>query len=157
MHTLENDTTITIESYKIENYKTRKNPYEGHYLHYNTTLYKETKPLNFIKGDYLIKTNQSAFRYLIETLEPQAPDSFFNWNFFDTILQQKEHFSPYVWEDKAQQLLLNNEGLKIKFEAKKQNDKVFANNWYAQLDWLHKQSENYEKAHLQHPIYRVVN
>ncbi|WP_418603118.1 M14 family metallopeptidase [Hwangdonia sp.] len=155
MHTLKNDTTLTVESYKIEDYKTRQQAYEGHYPHYNVSVALKTENIRFRKGDYLIKTNQPSFRYIIETLEPQAPDSFFSWNFFDTILQQKEGFSPYVWEDKAQELLSNNEPLKMAFETKKQNDKAFANNWYAQLDWLHKQSENYEKAHLQYPVYRI--
>ncbi|MFD1614921.1 M14 family metallopeptidase [Gelatiniphilus marinus] len=152
-----NETTLTVESYKIKDYKTRQHPYEGHYPHYNVSVISNTENITFRKGDYYIKTNQPSFKYIIETLEPQAHDSFFNWNFFDTILQQKEGFSPYVWEDKAVELINNNKKLKMEFEAKKQNDKAFANNWYAQLDWLHKQSDNYEKAHLQYPVYRVAN
>ncbi len=151
----EKDTTLTVEAYKIDSYETRKNPYEGHYLHYNTKVTTETKELTFKAGDYLIQTDQPALRYLLETLEPQAPDSFFNWNFFDTILQQKEGFSPYVWEDKAALLLKMNPQLQIQFNLKKSLNKDFADNWYAQLDWLHKQSKNYETAHMQYPVYRV--
>jgi hypothetical protein len=156
MHSLKGDSTFTVESYKIEDYKTRQQAYEGHYPHYNVSITSKTENLIFRKGDYLIKTAQPSFRYIIETLEPQALDSFFNWNFFDTVLQQKEGFSPYVWEDKALELLNENEQLKATFEAKKQSDKTFANNWYAQLDWIFKQSKNYEKAHLQYPVYRVL-
>ena len=155
MTQFEKDTTLTVETYKIESYETRKGPYEGHYLHYNTQVKAETKELSFRAGDYLIHTNQTALRYLLETLEPQGPDSFFNWNFFDTILQQKEGFSPYVWEDKAALLLKMNPQLQIKFNLKKSFNKDFANNWYAQLDWLHKQSENYETVHMQYPVYRI--
>jgi len=155
MTQFKNDTTLTVESYKIDNYNTRNQAYEGHYQHYNTKVISTQKEVSFNKGDYYIKTNQPAFRYLLETLEPQAPDSFFNWNFFDTILQQKEGFSPYVWEDMALQLLENNTDLKTAFEAKKQSEEAFANNWYAQLDWIHQQSAYYEKAHLQYPVYRV--
>ena len=157
MTMIKKDTLITVESYKIANYKTKQIPYEGHYLHYNTTLEKTEKSIHFFKGDYIIKTNQNAIRYLMETLEPQAPDSFFNWNFFDTILQQKEGFSPYVWEDKALEILSKKPKLQIAFNTKKSYDKDFANNWYAQLDWLHKQSVYYEKAHMQYPIYRITN
>ncbi|MBJ6368309.1 M14 family metallopeptidase [Snuella sedimenti] len=149
------DTTLTVESYKIQSFETKKAPYEGHYSHYNTEITKEEKEITFSKGDYIISTKQYAFRYLLETLEPQAFDSFFNWNFFDTILQQKEGFSPYVWEDKALKLLNDNPGLKEAFEHRKKDLTEFNNNWYAQLDWLHKQSEHYEKAHLQYPVYRV--
>ncbi len=153
--TLEKDTTIPVQVYHINDYKSRKTPYEGHYLHYKTTIKKSNKDISFKKGDIIISTDQKGVRYLIETLEPEAPDSFFNWNFFDTILQQKEGFSPYVWEDKAKELLNKNEELRIRFEKKKK-DTLFANNWYAQLDWLHKQSNNYEKVHMRYPVYRVL-
>jgi hypothetical protein len=149
------DTTLTVESYRIVDYKTRTNAYEGHYPHYNINLSVESKPITFRKGDYLVSTNQSGIRYLIETLEPQAADSFFSWNFFDTILQQKEGFSPYVFEDTAKQLLDNNAKLKAEFDAKKENEERFAANWYAQLNWLFEHSNHYEKAHLQYPIYRL--
>ena len=150
-----NDTIINVEVYKIGAYETRKSPYEGHYAHYNTNVNSSNEKIAFRKGDYLITTNQKAIRYLLETLEPTAPDSFFNWNFFDTILQQKEGFSPYVWEDKAEELLKGNKKLQMEFNVKISYDDDFANNWYAQLDWLHKQSKHYEKAHLQYPVYRL--
>lgn len=155
MQQLQKDSTITVESYKIESYETRQRAYEGHYSHYNTDVKRENIEVSFRKGDYIIPLDQNAVRYLLETLEPEAPDSFFNWNFFDTILQQKEGFSPYVWEDKAIELLANNPELKEQFDIKKQTDESFANNWYSQLDWLHKQSPNYEKAHLRYPVYRL--
>ena len=41
--------------------------------------------IQFYKGDYVVPTSQFAKRYLLETLEPTAADSFFNWNFFDSI------------------------------------------------------------------------
>ena len=155
MYALQSDSTITIESYKIEDYKTRQHPYEGHYLHSNVEVSSKTETLNFRKGDFIIKTAQPSIRYIIETLEPQAPDAFFNCIFFGTILQQKEEFSPYVWEDKALELLNKTPEVKTAFKAKKQTDKAFTENWYAQLDWLHKKSKNYEKAHLQYPIFRI--
>jgi len=149
------DTVITAEVYKIETYETVKTPYEGHYLHYNTEVSSKTEDIKVKKGDYIAKTEQEGVRYLVETLEPTATDSFFNWNFFDAILQQKEGFSPYVWEDKAELFLNENPALKKEFETKKENDSNFANNWYAQLDWIHKQSPNYETSHLRYPIVRV--
>jgi hypothetical protein len=152
---IEKDTIIQVGAYRIENYKTRQNPYEGHYPHYDTATSTSNIEIAFQKGDIIVSTNQPAMRYLIETLEPSATDSFFNWNFFDTILQQKEGFSPYVWEDKAQMLLKMNPKLQIEYNLKKSYNKDFAENWYAQLEWLHKNSPHYEKAHLRYPIYRL--
>ena len=155
MTPLEKDSIIFVESYKIETFETRTSPYEGHYQHYNTKVSSKTESIAFKKGDLIVNTNQNGIRYLIETLEPTAPDSFFNWNFFDTILQQKEGFSPYVWEDLALDILAKNPKLKANFDALKASDNNFNNNWYMQLDWLHKHSDHYEKAHLQYPVYRI--
>ncbi|WP_025742318.1 M14 family metallopeptidase [Aquimarina pacifica] len=153
-HVLEKDSSATVEVYYIEEFKSRDTPYEGHFLHYDTSIKKNVQTVRLSKGDIIVYTNQKGCRYLIETLEPEAPDSFFNWNFFDTILQQKENFSPYVWEDKAYDLLRSNDTIRLEFEEKRK-DTSFANNWYKQLDWLHKQSNHYENAHMRYPVYRI--
>ncbi len=153
---LKKDTIISIESYQIANYKTTEKPYEGHYLHHNTEITKTNIDQQFKKGDLYISTDQKGFRYLIETLEPEAPDSFFNWNFFDTILQKKEGFSPYVFEDLAIEILNENSKLKADFEQLKIKDVDFANNWYAQLNYIYKNSKYNEKAYLKYPVSRVV-
>ncbi|MDC8006134.1 M14 family metallopeptidase [Aureisphaera galaxeae] len=152
---IQKDTTYRVQVYRIKNYESRRSPYEGHYQHYNTEVEMFEEEMQVTKGDYILNTQQPGIRYILETLEPTAPDSFFNWNYFDTILQQKEGFSPYVWEDKALALLAENPDIKAEFEAKKASDESFASNWWAQLDWLHKQSEHYEKSHLRYPIVRV--
>ncbi|WP_019039308.1 M14 family metallopeptidase [Psychroflexus tropicus] len=151
------DTVMQVEQYKIEGFKTRSSAYEGHYLHSNTKVSAKTLDKTVRQGDVFVEVDQPGMRYIIETLEPIAVDSFFNWNFFDSILQQKEGFSPYVFEDLALEILKNDDALKLRFEEKKKKDTDFANNWYAQLDWIHKQSKYYEYAHLTYPIVRVLN
>ncbi|RRQ47925.1 hypothetical protein DZC72_15345 [Maribacter algicola] len=152
----EKNTLKNVESYTIESFKTANRPYEGHYPHYDTKVSSAMESIPIEAGDILVPAHQEGIRYLLETLEPGAVDSFFNWNFFDTILQQKEGFSPYVFEDTALAMLQNDSVLRQEFESKKQNDTEFSENWYAQLDWLFKRSELYEKAHNQYPIYRVL-
>ena len=156
MKPLLKDTLISVESYKITDYKTVKNPYEGHYLHYETAVSKKTETLRFKKGDYLVPTKQIGVKFLLETLEPEAIDSYFNWNEFDGILGQKEYFSDYVFEDTAAELLRNNKALKAAFEMKKAVEKDFAENGAAQLEWVYKNSEYYEGTVNQYPIYRIL-
>ena len=151
-----NDTLIEVESYKIADYKTAKNAYEGHYPHNSTIVNKSIVKLQFYKGDYLIFTEQKGVKFLLETLEPEAIDSYFNWNFFDTILQQKEGYSDYVFEDLANDYLNKNLNLRVQLQEKIKSDKAFATNPEAQLEWVHKNSIYYEKAHLQYPVYRVL-
>jgi len=151
----EKDTTLVVETIHVDNYKTRTSAYEGHYLHYNTSIKIDSIAVHFYKGDLYIPVNQKGARYLMETLEPEATDSFFNWNFFDTVLQQKEGYSGYVFEDVAEQILKENTFIKDAFEAKKAADKDFAKNPRAQLNFIYKRSLHYEKAHLLLPIYKA--
>ena len=125
-------------------------------MHHNTTVKTTTKTIHFKKGDIYIPTKQNGIRYIIETLEAEATDSFFNWNFFDTVLQQKEGFSPYVFEDSALELLQNDSVLRGEFQLRKEQDLKFSENWYTQLEWLFEKSKYYEKAHMQYPVYRVL-
>jgi hypothetical protein len=153
---LKQDTEMTVESYRIGTYETSKYPYEGHYPHNNVQVGATTRKVLFHKGDFVIDTQQPGVKYIIEMLEPQGTDSFFAWNFFDAILQQKEYFSAYVFEDTAAQLLKSNPALRAEFDTKKLDDKVFAWNAEAQLDWIYTHSEYYEKSHMEYPVYRVM-
>ncbi len=155
VETMVKDSTLQAEVYHIKNYSTASEAYEGHYPHYNTQVRTVSELIQLHQGDYLIATNQPGIRYILETLEPSAIDSFFNWNYFDPILQQKEGFSPYVWEDQALQFLKENPAIDAEFKLKKQQDLNFSGNWYEQLDWIHRQSPHYETSHLRYPIVRV--
>jgi len=152
---IDKDTLINAKIYYIKSYETVRNPFEGHYLHYNTKTETISENVSIKKGDYIVNTNQDGVRYILETLEPSAIDSFFNWNFFDTILQQKEGFSPYIWEDTAEDFLNKHPEIKKQFEEKKLAEPNFSANWYLQLDWIFKQSPYFERSHLRYPIIRV--
>jgi len=152
--TLEQHMTMDVMAYYIEDFEDTP-AYEGHYLHHSILVRKEKMKVNFRKGDYIIEVNQDSKRYLMETLEPQAPDGFFAWNFFDAILMQKEYFSSYVFEDLAAEYLKNNPELREKLEAKKRQDSEFAEDGRAQLDWVYKNSPHYENTHRRYPVYRV--
>ncbi|HET6244896.1 MAG: hypothetical protein H0V01_03085 [Bacteroidetes bacterium] len=155
MKRLQKDTALIVQVYYLEDYKTSEKPFEGHYLHSNIKTRTETSSINFNKGDYVIQVNQSNNRYIVETLEPQATDGFFAWNFFDEILQQKEWFSAYVFEEKAEEILRNNPGIKKEFEEKKKQDAQFASNSMSQLYFIYQRSIYFEKVYLRHPIARI--
>jgi hypothetical protein len=154
---IKNDTTLNVETYSIESFNTYNSAYEGHYLHYNTKVKAKMETLSFKKGDILIPTQQKSKRYIIETLEPELKDSFFNWNFFDSILQQKEGFSAYVFEDYAEAFLKDHPEINKEFQLKKQSDTNFRNNAYLQLNWIYKKCPLYERAHLRYPVFRMFD
>src|SRR5690606_15062690 len=96
-----------------------------------------------------------ARRYLVETLEPNAPDAFFAWNFFDAVLQQKEHFSDYIFEDEAAKMLERDAELRKKQEVRKKADPAFAKDGRSQLDFIYRNSPYYEPEHMRYPVFRI--
>ena len=152
---LKRDTTILVNIYKIESYKSRTNPYEKHHGNYVVKTSEKKDTIHFLRGDNIIYMNQIANRYIVEMLEPTGDDSFFAWNFFDAILQQKEGYSDYRWEDVAASYLKTNEALKQKLEDKKKSDAVFANDSRLILDFIYKNSPYYEPMHMRYPIFRI--
>lgn len=156
MKPLLHDSLIEAEVYYIEKYNAAREPYEGHHTKTKTEVRKETQRLQFYAGDYLIPVNQERNRYIVETLEPQGTDSWFTWGFFDSILQQKEWFSSYVFEDKAEELLKNDAPLKKEFELKKNTDSTFATNSFQQLYFIYRHSPYFEKSYKRYPVARIV-
>ena len=155
MTALEKDTVIEVETAFIDDYKTSTTVYEGHYHHYDVKLRKEKQRIQFFKGDFLISTNQRGKRYLVTVLEPTGGDSFFAWNFFDSVLQQKEWFSDYVFEEKAEEILKNNAEIKKEFDAKLASDADFKASHWNQLYWIYKRSDYYEPSAFRYPVYQL--
>lgn len=156
MTKLERDSNILVKGYYIENYKTTSKPYEGHYLHSNIEVRKEEMLIRFHRGDYLIPCNQTSNRFIVETLEPKAIDSYFSWNFFDSALQQKEWFSDYVYEETAEKILKENPELQFKLNTYVK-EKNLHNNHYEQLSWIFRNAPEYEKSAHRYPVFRIEN
>lgn len=154
---IERDTLLELEMYYIVDYQTSRGPYEGHYNHSAVQLRSEKQTIQLYQGDYVVYTDQPAKRYIVEVLEPQAPDSFFNWNFFDSVLSRKEYFSAYVFEDEAAQMLTKDPALRKALEQAKATDENLRNSGQAQLSWIHAQSEYAEKTHNRYPIGRLLD
>lgn len=151
---IKTDTVIHGQSYYIEDYQTSRRPYEGHYLHYNVRVRKEPFEVQAREGDLLIWLDESNFRHRTASLEPQAPDSYFAWGFFDSWLQQKEHFSDYVFEETAEKMLATDPALNAEFEEKRKSDSAFRQNPDAQLNWLYERSAHFEKPG-RYPVVRI--
>ena len=154
---LQQDSNIMVNAYHMDEYKSFPRAYEKHHKNYGVkvSVMKETNL--FLKGDFIIYLDQPSNRYIVEMLEPTGDDSFFAWNFFDGILQQKEGYSNYRWEDIAAEVLIKDPVLKEKLESRKASDPKFAVNSSAILDFIYENSAYYERSHLRYPVYRIEN
>ncbi len=155
MQKLKNDTVLDLTVYHIEKYETASHPYEKHYPHKNVIVSQEKQTIKLLADDVIINTEQPNQRLIVETLEPEAPDGFFAWGFFDGILQQKEYYSDYVFEDEAAKILENDKALTKLLQDKKKSDPAFAKDKTAQLDFVYRHSSHFEPGYNLYPVYKL--
>lgn len=155
MEQLGSDSSLMAEVAYIEEYETVKQPYNGHYRHYDVLTRKAEEKVELLSGDWIIPTKQRAIEYLVQTLEPGGYDSFFSWNFFDDILFRNEYFSPYIFEETAARLLEEDATLKAAFLERKNQDAEFAASSYHQLRFIYERSPWSEPTYMRYPVYRV--
>lgn len=153
---LAHDTVLRAEVYRITDLRTVPEPYEGHYLHRDIRFTTGIEAVQARAGDLLIPMGTPYDRFLLEVLEPDAPDSYFAWGFFDAILQQKEWFTDYVFEDVAADLLAKDPALRAALEARRAADPAFAADAWAQLAFVFRRSPYMEPAHRRYPVLRLL-
>jgi hypothetical protein len=156
MKRLAKDTLMEVEAYRIESYKAATQPYENHFRHSNVKVTKAKEKIQFLKGDYLVEMGNYTDRFVVEMLEPTGADSYFTWNFFDAILQQKEGYSNYRWEEVAAEWLKQNPELKKQLDAKKAAEPDFAKNAGQILNWVYRNSPYFEPSYMRYPVYRII-
>ncbi len=155
MQRIANDTVMNLSVFYIKDYKSRKRLYEGQFPHLDVQIRDTVDAIQLFAGDYIIRLNQLANRYLVEMLDPRGADSFFAWNFFDTFLQQKEFVSPYIFDQRAKKVVEEHPEILDELELAKKEDPELAHNHYYQLWFIYVRSPFYEKNHLRYPIFRI--
>lgn len=150
---LASDQSFAARSYRIEGFTARAQPYEGHLFHEQVTLSSHTETVHARAGDCLVHLNQANARYAVETLEPQAHDSFFRWGFFNSVLEKKENFSDYVFEDTALDMLRDEPELKAKFERWKAQHPELLSDQKAVLGFIFANGQRFhEPSWMRYPI-----
>lgn len=156
MTALTRDTVMELQVDYIESFDSSSRPYEGHHVNTTDSITQVNEWVQLYAGDWIISTEQDGIRFLAETLDPRAHDSYFTWNFFDSSLQQKEHYSGYVFEETAFDLLQNDAVLSTAFEEEKALFPERMNSPRAQLNWIYKHSPHYEGTVNRYPVFRSL-
>lgn len=152
LEALQQDTVISVESAYLKSWEHSPRPYEGHFVTEVKEVDYRKQDRLFYAGDYLISTEQSHPYFLASVLDPMSVDSYLFWGFFDIIFQQKEYFSPYVFEDRAMEMLAEDAQLAQEFENWKKANPSLLKSPYAVLSFFYQRSEFYEEEHLRYPV-----
>ena len=93
-----------LETFRATKVAYSKAPFEGHTtMTFEGQWQPETRDIP--AGSLFVPIAQPNARVLVALLEPQAPDSFAAWGFFNTAFEQQEYLEAYVAEDVARDIL----------------------------------------------------
>ena len=88
-------------------------------------------------------------------LEPQAPDSFAAWGFFNACFEQKEHMEPYVADQIARTLLAQTPALEEEFQRRLKEDLAFAADPRARVEFFLRRHASWDSQLNLYPVLRV--
>ena len=109
----------------------------------------------FAAGSAIIPFAQPLARLVLNLLEPQAPDSFVHWGFFNAIFEEKEYGEPYVLEQLARDMIEANPTLHTEFEEALKEDPQLAGNSYERLKYFYKRSPYWDPQMNLYPVGRI--
>jgi Zinc carboxypeptidase len=156
MERIDADRMQQVAYYQIDSVTSRPTAYEGHLFHDEVVLERRHASVQLRAGDYLVPLDQDNARYAVETLEPLAHDSFFRWGFFNSVLEKKEAYSEYVFEDEAERLLAQEPALAAKFEQWKGAHPGLLTNQEAVLDFIFANCARYrEPEWRRYPVFMI--
>lgn len=95
MYRLNKDIKLPVNAYYIENHKWANRVDNGHHYHSEFDTRVEGIEIDYYVGDYIIPVNQDCNQLIVNQLEPLGTDSYFRWNFFDNIFENREWFYPH--------------------------------------------------------------
>ena len=146
---------VEVEMYRVKNHKLSNQPFEGH-VTVTANPEVERRKQRFPVGAVRVSTDQPLAELATVLLEPNSPDSFFQWGFFLEILSPTEYVEAYVMQPMAERMLAENSQLKNEYEEKLKSDSTFAAHSQERLQWFYQRTPFYDEQHLLYPVGREV-
>jgi len=146
---------VELEMYRVKNSKLAQRPFEGH-ITVTATPEVEKRKQRFPAGSVRISTDQPLGELAVILLEPNSPDSFFQWGFFLEILSPTEYVEDYVMQPMAERMLAEDALLRGEYEAKLKSDSTFAANPQERLQWFYQRTPFFDEQYLLYPVGREM-
>jgi hypothetical protein len=148
-------TSIEVESYKLSNVQWPGEPFEGRHMpRFDVEGVEEVR--EFPAGSIVVPLAQPLGKLILNLLEPQAPDSFARWGFFNAIFEEKEYAEHYVLETLAREMMAADAELKREFEELLASDPQFAASPAHRLRFFYKRSPYWDPQMNLYPVGRIV-
>ncbi len=146
---------VPVESYRFKNPRWREQPYEGrHTASFALDTIRGNR--TFAKGDYVLKLGQPGAKAAVHLLEPDGPDSFVQWGFFDAVFERKEYYESYIMEELARSMEKNDPGMKAEFDRRVASDTAFAKSPSRRLEFFYERSPFADQQWRLYPVARYM-
>jgi hypothetical protein len=153
---LTEDRAVPVETYVFEQPEFRDRPYEGRF----TVRAKKRVRIDTVTypaGTYVVFLAQPSSHAAVHLLEPDSPDSFLQWGFFNAIFEQKEYYEQYAMERVAAEMLAADPALRREFDTRLQSDTTFAASPRQRLDFFYERSPYYDRQKNVYPVSRCLD
>jgi murein tripeptide amidase MpaA len=146
---------IEVESYRFTDVKLAAASFEGRVTqNFRANPIKETR--EFPARSIVIPLAQETANVVVHLLEPNSPDSFVYWGFFNAIFEQKEYGEGYVLEKLAREMLAKDANLRKEFEERLKDEK-FAKSPFARLSFFYERSPYFANQRIGiYPVGRIL-
>lgn len=105
-------------------------------------------------GSLFVPIAQAKSRLVMALLEPLAPDSLLAWGRFNNAFERKEYMEDYVAESVAREML-RDPAVKAEFEQKLREDKAFAADPNARLEFFYRRHPSWDERYQLYPVLRI--
>lgn len=148
--------SIEVESYRFTNVRWPYEPFEGRHMP-QFDVERTTETREFPAGSIVISVAQPLGKLILNLLEPEAPDSFAKWGFFNAIFEEKEYAEHYVLETLAREMMQNDPELKREFESSLARDPDFAASPAERLRFFYRRSPYWDPQMNLYPVGRITS
>jgi zinc carboxypeptidase len=145
---------VPVEAFRATDTSFSATPFEGRMRLQLAGTWQRTSE-HIGTGALFVPIAQAGARLLMHLLEPQAPDSFAAWGFFNSCFEQKEYMEPYVADQIAHTLLAATPGLKEEFARRLTDDPAFAAAPRARLEFFLRRHPSWDAQLNLYPVLRV--
>ncbi len=143
----------SIEQFHADSTKLSAQSFESHQA-LSVTGQWQAKQMSILPGSLFVPIAQTKSKLVMALLEPQAPDSYLAWGFFNNSFEQKEYMENYVAEDVAREML-KDLTIKKEFEAKLATDKTFTDSPQQRLEFFARKHPSWDERYQVYPIVRT--
>ncbi len=148
-------TVYRLEEMKLQGEKPGEEaqPFEGHVrLTAKPVAARSTQ--HFPAGSVRVPTDQPLGDLAVVLLEPASADSFFQWGFFNEILQPTEYIEGYIMEPMAEKMLAEDPKLAAEFREKLESDEAFRASPKERLRWFYARTPFMDERWKIYPVAR---